>query len=505
MFGVTAKKAFSFFVLFFLLTGFLSARIIRVPEDSSTIQAGIDGADEGDTVLVDRGTYYENINFSGKAVVVASHFIFDSDTNSIISTIIDGSQPADPRYSSVVSFMSGEDSLSVLKGFTLQSGTGAHIEESSYGGGIFCSSSPSILNNVILAGSAHFGGGICARGQNSSPRIAGNIVIGNQGVVGGGIFCEFSRPEIVGNLVQHNRASYRGGGIFAKLTDILIAGNRVLENESSVRGGGIHVVYSSARVTDNYVAFNQADQHGAGIYAASDSSLLIQRNIVYENLAQKGAGIYITSCSSQIANNTVNDNSADQAGGIFYRGSSYTEIVNNIVANSLKGGGLVCEQGSSVRVSFNDVWNNRGGDFVGCAAGIGDTSWGLNLNGTPCDTLYNIIQDPLFVSLDSNHHISCLSPCRDAGAPHFEVPSGGGERIDVGAFEFVPISGDVDGNEKIDIQDVLCLIGFLFRGKAFVCEYDIGDVNCNEWVDISDCVYLINFIFKEGPAPCWPD
>jgi hypothetical protein len=45
-------------------------RMIHAPGDSSTIHGGVNGAVNGDTVLVAPGAYYEHINFSGRAILV---------------------------------------------------------------------------------------------------------------------------------------------------------------------------------------------------------------------------------------------------------------------------------------------------------------------------------------------------------------------------------------------------------------------------------------------------
>lgn len=43
---------------------------IHVPADYSTIQAAINAASNGDTIVVAPGTYQENINFQGKAITL---------------------------------------------------------------------------------------------------------------------------------------------------------------------------------------------------------------------------------------------------------------------------------------------------------------------------------------------------------------------------------------------------------------------------------------------------
>ena len=110
------------FLIFLSVYSF--GQIINVPDDQPTSQAAIDASVDGDTVLVADGTYFENINFNGKAITVASLFLIDGDETHIDSTIIDGSKPSHPNHGTVVQFNSGEDTTSVLYGFTITGGTG---------------------------------------------------------------------------------------------------------------------------------------------------------------------------------------------------------------------------------------------------------------------------------------------------------------------------------------------------------------------------------------------
>ncbi len=122
-------------ILTCVATPFLSAQnVINVPADQATIQAAINAANNGDTVLVAPGRYVENINFGGKAIVVTS-----SGGPSV--TTIDGG-----AHGSVVTFNSGETPNSKLSGFTITNG----LQNGLAGGGILIAgASPVITGNVI--------------------------------------------------------------------------------------------------------------------------------------------------------------------------------------------------------------------------------------------------------------------------------------------------------------------------------------------------------------------
>jgi hypothetical protein len=136
--------------------------IINIPSDWPTIQQGIDASVDGDTVLVQPGTYVENINFNGHNIVLGSLFLTTGDTSYIEQTVIDGDSAG-----SVVVFENGESVASVLTGFTVRNGYSYN------GGGIYC--------------------------NQSHPTILYNDVINNYALSsGGGIYCtNYSDPEII--------------------------------------------------------------------------------------------------------------------------------------------------------------------------------------------------------------------------------------------------------------------------------------------------------------------
>lgn len=155
------------------------ADTINIPADYPTIQQGIGAALGGDTVLVEPGTYVENIDFLGKAISVTS-------SGGIVMTVIDGNQAG-----SVVSFSSGESYDSVLDGFTITNGNGTLGPYGWIcGGGLYINNSnPTVMNCLFNAKTltAGYGGGMC--NLDCSPAVTDCIFTGNQAPEGGGAGC----------------------------------------------------------------------------------------------------------------------------------------------------------------------------------------------------------------------------------------------------------------------------------------------------------------------------
>jgi hypothetical protein len=173
------------------------ARVVIIPGDYPTIQEGIDSCTDGDTVLVKPGTYYENINFNGHNIVVASFFLTTGNPEYITNTVIDGESSG-----SVVTFENGEDTTAIIMGLTIQNGY------SPYGGGIHCgTSNPTVRDNII------------------------NENIGPSGYFGGGIYCEYSTAIIENNIISNNHACW-GGGIYSTDSNIRIYGNKIFSNSA---------------------------------------------------------------------------------------------------------------------------------------------------------------------------------------------------------------------------------------------------------------------------------
>ncbi|TSA27319.1 T9SS C-terminal target domain-containing protein [bacterium] len=424
------KKIILLFIITFCCS-YLSATIINIPADQPTIQAGINIADDGDIVLVQPGTYIENINYSGKLITVASLFLTTQDTSYISQTIIDGNQNG-----SVVTFGSGEDSTAVLIGFKITNGQGSGSWTYT-GGGITCknSSSPSLKNVTITENNADaYGGGIdCC---NSSPSLVNVTISGNSAVgdysYGGGIYCDsYSNPNLENITIKGNSAYY-GGGIYCK---------------------------SSPSLLNVTITGNSADYGGGGIYFDSSSPSL--KNVtITGNSAYDGGGIYFDHSSPSLENVTITGNiAADDGGGIYCFWYSSPSLVNCILCNNSPQEIYLSEYAypSTITISYSDIQGGESGIIT-------------NNNGTVYWLEGNIDADPLFLDpANGDYHLTENSPCIDAGDPDSPLDPDG-TRADMGAYYYDQITsiwpGDTDYSGIVNEEDILP-IGVYWRDTGF--------------------------------------
>jgi len=447
--------------IFVAKLGYHYPTVINVPADQPTIQAGIDIACTGDTVLVQPGTYIENINYNGKNITVASLFLTTADTTYISQTIIDGDLDG-----SVVTFESGEDSTAVLCGFTITNGLSSGIYPENCGGGIYCSSSdPTLKYLVINENTAEDdGGGIWCTNSKMALEyvtISNNSVSTSDYPNGGGIYCVDNSNLILRNVtISYNSAARDGGGICSGYSDLEIENCYFINNEAQNGGSGGAINYgnwsSSAApntyqisINNCYFFNNSASNSGGGIRIAKGNEdittiiVLIEDCEFTENLADNycglnlqgeqlyfsirncifdsnevetyaGAGGFSRNSSGEMINCLIFSNTADwNSGGISVWSGAHADIINcTFVDNSCTlGAGIAAGMGATASLTNCIFWGNDSDQIAlidyNDTGGIMSVDYCDIQNGMDSvfvDTLStliwgvgNIDQDPLFM------------------------------------------------------------------------------------------------------------
>jgi hypothetical protein len=313
--------------------------------DFTTIQAGIDSASAGDTVLVLAGTYTgagnRNLDFGGTNLVLVS------DAGSA-TTIIDCESAARGLH-----FHNGEDTTSVVRGFTM---TDAAADS---GAGAFCEggSTPRFEDCIFLSNTAlNRGGGLCC--LNSSPvvrdcRFEANVA--NQGGpddgYGGGMAClDGSSPLVSDTDFALNQAYYAGGGLYAyyspaSFDGCVFIGNNLMNY--GTQGGGAAIRYSDGLIFTGCTF----TENGTAV-------------------AIVGAGLQVLGCDVTVADCRFIDNSAGNSGGAhFTNGAGGTisgcTFAKNVTTWGAASAGLSCYSGSNPTIT-NCTFADNQGDHIWC-------------------------------------------------------------------------------------------------------------------------------------------
>jgi len=466
------------FVCLLTAAGLVSARTLEVGPDGKigypTIQAAVDAARDGDTIMISPGTYRGSgncdIDLRRKALTLQGTDPTDADV--VVATVIDCQGTAsDPHRGFYAVDFSGE-----ISGLTIANGLAAA------GGAVYCVDSALVLSHCHLL---------------DNGTLPGDAKTTAGGGAGGGVYCANSALDIVDCLISGNTT---GAGL----------DSRDAQGGSGGDGAGVFAVDSAVHVADSTIADNTTGAggsgsdggpggRGAGIYAVR---VAIERCIVEGNTAGaggdstdafKGAGGQGGSGGGLFGENSVEVTNSLFVGNRSGRGGSgasagadgqgaglwcaYGLIDHCTVADNtalqLKasvfgdpslGAGLWCSPDTVVANSI--LWGNTPDQIAGQSC---DNVAHCDIEGDLClENKGNLSADPLFVAAGAwvdardsrvtltatnaeavwaggDYRLASTSPCIDAGdadvvgatgdADLDGQPRSAGAAVDMGAYE----------------------------------------------------------------------
>lgn len=406
-----------------LIPAAVAAVTIHVPAEHATIQQGIDAASEGDTVLVASPNIYlgplnRDLDFGGKNLCLVS-------VSGPGYTVIDCEDAGRGFF-----FHSGEDTASVVRGFTI---TKAAADT---GAGAFCT-------------------------QGSSPKFEECVFVENRAqLTGGGLCCRASSPvlrdcEFVQNVTeQATRASSYGGGMSCFVgSSPLIVNTPFTGNYAYHGGGGLYAHSSAPELLGCTFLSNQTADYGSGAgakFSFADGASVV--NCVFDGNgvpSAVGGGVHVNSSDMMFTDSDFVDNISGASGGM-HMTNSMTAIVTGCafignVGSWSAAGGLQCVFGANPMVT-NCTFVDNGTHQV----------W--------CDTASPTLQYCIFAYSSAGLAVYCENGTETPTIDHcFVFGNAGGDTLCGGNFTDIeysdPLLCDAEGGDVTICADSPCLPG----------------------------------------------
>ena len=285
----------------------------RVPGHCLTIQAGVDSAAIGDTVLVACDTYYEH------DIIMKSGVCLTSETGEAACVTIDAQQQG-----RVIYCLDVDDAASIV-GFTATGGLapdGAALLDS-LGGGIYCENSSPTLENCTFSGNtASLAGGGMSCYWNAHPTLTScTFSDDTASFAGGGMFCYWNADPTLTDCAFSGNSSGEGGGMtcmvgcFPTLTDCTFSGNIAYDgagmmsfisfptltgctfsdNTATSVGGGMTSSESVPTLIDCMFSDNSAGESGGGLRVGANELAAVSGCRFLRNNANSGGGVWVHS------------------------------------------------------------------------------------------------------------------------------------------------------------------------------------------------------------------
>jgi hypothetical protein len=400
-------------------------RTIRIPADQPIIQAGIDLAVDGDTVLVAPGSYAANLLISGKGIYLLSEL--GADNTSVTPATTAGN---------ILTLDHITGKSNTIRGFEFTGVQGTHCIESR--------------------------GGTCITVEN----------------------CDF-----VDNVVGDIYGGSYGGALLVRGTGIIRDNRFVNNRGDVSDGGGIRIAEGGYSIIERNEFRHNSASCGAGIDLSDAINVIVRYNLfVADSAAEYGGAIYLRNATKiRMINNTIDScvSPTNNGGGISILLGSTDTLLNNIITNC-SGYGIWRSASGSCSANYDDCWSNLPADYLGIAPGAGSLSidphfvggipFSYHLQGSsPCINAGN--PDPLYNDLDGSRndmgryfYTMTLGDANGDGYTNISDVVFLINYIFLGGMAPQPLMvGDNNCDGSINIGDVVYLIRYLFSGGQTPC------------------------------------
>jgi hypothetical protein len=325
----------------------------------TSIQAAINAAQEpGETIVICKGTYEEDITISKNVSLVA-----DQGEDVELEGTGAGSVVIVPR-----------GVTATIQGLVISKGVGTPEQQGEPSGGAILNFGELTVRDAVLQDNkARFGGAIF-NVTNAKLTLDNTIVQANEAAgFGGAIYNRFSGEVTISNSKIVSNEANNAGAIYNNGALHITEGTQIANNQVEFDGGGLLNDLGLIVIDDSVVAGNKAKDTGGGILNFNGELTIQNNSEIGGNEADEGGGVFNQSPARMtVIDSAITNNEADDLGGGIFNGGGRVTLQSSTVFRNVAGdtgGGIFNTQGGVITLdSQSAVVRNKPNNCVGTNA-----------------------------------------------------------------------------------------------------------------------------------------